>query len=76
MFDLQKARKSNAGYILTKTMPKWCAKFLIKTGLIHYVTDFFKYSKKTVAEVLDEITDDKDLKAVLAYNFGDYGKHF
>ncbi len=55
-------------------MPKIFAKFLIKTGLIHYVTDFYKYSQKSVAEILDETVDDKDLKAVLAYNFGDYGE--
>ena len=50
------------------------SKILIKTGLLNYVTDFFKFSEKTVLDVLDEIITDKDLKAVLAYNFGDYGK--
>lgn len=55
-------------------MPRWLAKFLVSTGLINLLTDFFKYSKRTVKEVLDELTDNKDLKAVLAYNFGDYGK--
>lgn len=65
------------GYILLKTLPLWLAQFLVKTGLINYFTDFFKYSKKSVKDVLDDIITDKDLKAVLAYNFGDYGKiHF
>lgn len=57
-----------------KVMPRWLAKFLVKTGLINLITNYFKYSKRTVAEVLDELTDNKDLQAVLAYSFGDYGK--
>ena len=38
------------------------------------MTEFFKFSKRSLKEVLDELTENKDLKAVLAYNFGDYGK--
>lgn len=70
---LKKSRKSMAGYVMIKTMPRFFAQLLIKTGLIHFVTDFFKYSKMSVADVLDGLTDNKDLKAVLAYNYGDYG---
>ena len=70
----QKAKKSMPGYLLMKTLPLWFAQFLVKTGLINLFTDFFKYSSKSVKDVVDEVTDDDDLKAVLAYNFGDYGK--
>ena len=63
-----------SGFIMVKSMPTWFANILVKTGLIHYVTDFFKYAKKSVADVIDEFIVDKDLKAVLAYSFGDYGE--
>jgi len=70
---LKKARKSMAGFVLMKTLPLWLAKFAIRTGLVNVFTDFFKYSGKSVKEVIDELLKDDDLKAVLAYNFGDYG---
>ena len=62
-----------ATFASLKVMPKRFAKFLISTGLVNLLTDF-KHSKKTLKEVLDELTDNKELKAVLAYNFGDYGE--
>lgn len=62
------------GYVAFKLMPVWLAKFMFTTGISNWMTKFFKYSKKSVAEVLEELTDDKDLQTVLAYNFGDYGK--
>ena len=62
------------GYILMKTLPMWITKFFIKTGLINFITDFFKYSQMSVKDVVDKHITNSDLKAVLAYNFGDYGK--
>ena len=62
-----------AGFVLMKTLPLWLAKLAIRTGLVNVFTDFFKYSGKSVKEVVDELLKDDDLKAILAYNFGDYG---
>ena len=61
------------GYVAFKLMPEWLATFVCKTGIGDWMTKFFKYSKRSVSEVLKELTDDKDLQTVLAYNFGDYG---
>ena len=61
------------GYVALKLMPEWLATFMIKTGIAEWMTKFFKHSKRTVSEVLEELTDNKDLQTVLAYNFGDYG---
>lgn len=73
MVSLQDVRKSMPGYVAFKLMPEWLAKFMFTTGIADWMTKFFKYSKRSVAEVLEELTDDKDLQTVLAYNFGDYG---
>ncbi|PFX24730.1 all-trans-retinol 13,14-reductase-like [Stylophora pistillata] len=70
---LKDVRKSMPGYVAFKLMPEWLAKFMFTTGIADWMTKFFKYSKRSVAEVLEELTDDKDLQTVLAYNFGDYG---
>jgi len=61
------------GFVGIKFMPKWLASFLIKTGLVNHYTTYFKLAEKSVTDVLDELTDNQTLKAVLGYNFGDYG---
>ena len=38
------------------------------------MTNYFKYSQRTLTEVLEELTDNQDLRAVLGYCFGDYGE--
>ena len=54
-----------------KFMPKYIASPLIKTGLIDYYTDYFKYSAKSLTQVLEEIAPhNPKLRATLAYNFG------
>jgi len=73
IFYLKEVRKNMLGQMQLKGMPKWLTKILVATGLVHKMTDYFKYSSRTLQSVLDEITDNKDLKAVLAYSFGDYG---
>ena len=62
------------GYVAFKLMPEWLATIMFKTGIADWMTKFFKYSKRTVADVLAELTSNKDLQTVLGYNFGDYGK--
>eukprot|EP00164_Ancoracysta_twista_P000103 GFYU01000146.1.p1 GENE.GFYU01000146.1~~GFYU01000146.1.p1 ORF type:complete len:608 (-),score=259.18 GFYU01000146.1:63-1886(-) len=65
-------RKNTLGFIMMKTLPLWLARFLGRTGLVNLLTDFFKYTK-SLTEVLDSISDNEELKATLAYCFGDYG---
>mmetsp|Transcript_13587 Transcript_13587/g.27003 ORF Transcript_13587/g.27003 Transcript_13587/m.27003 type:complete len:634 (+) Transcript_13587:46-1947(+) len=70
---LTEVRKAMRGFVGIKFMPKFLATLLIKTGLVNQYTTYFKLAEKSLTEVLDELTDNKTLKAVLAYNFGDYG---
>eukprot|EP01134_Creolimax_fragrantissima_P002616 CFRG2616T1 len=73
-FDLLvEARKAMLGFVSLKLMPKLLAKVLVRTGLVHWYTSYFKLSSKTLNQVLDDITTNPTLKAVLSYNFGDYG---
>ena len=57
---------------LVKLLPKWLVKVLSWTGLI-YCTKFYKLSKLSLQETLNEITENEALKTVLSYNFGSYG---
>jgi hypothetical protein len=68
-------RKSTFGFFVLKSLPQWLGRVLVSTGLVHLFTDYFKMAKRTLTEVLDELTDNRDLKTVLAYSFGDYGKY-
>ena len=62
------------GMVMLKLKSKWFCRLLINTGLIYYVTKYFSYSSRTVDEVLKELTDNEELRAVLGYSFGDYGE--
>lgn len=70
---LKDVRLNMKGMMMVKVMPKWIVKLLIATGVINTMTKYFTYARRTVKEVLDELTDNADLKAVLSYSFGDYG---
>ncbi|XP_038045261.1 all-trans-retinol 13,14-reductase-like [Patiria miniata] len=56
-----------------KLIPKKVCDFLIHYGIINLISSYFTYADRTLKDVMDELTDNEDLKAVLSYNFGDYG---
>ena len=71
---LQDVRKNMLGMVSLKSMSRWLGRALINTHLLRRFTRYFDYSQRSVKQVLDELTDNEELKAVLAYNFGDYGE--
>uniref|UniRef100_A0A3P9H3Y2 All-trans-retinol 13,14-reductase n=1 Tax=Oryzias latipes TaxID=8090 RepID=A0A3P9H3Y2_ORYLA len=58
---------------MLKLMPVMVAKLLIGSGLLKYVSTFYKMAPRTLADVVNELTANKDLRAVLTYIFGTYG---
>ena len=74
-FDiLRQIRKSVTFAFLLKVLPKWLVKLLISSSLLHRLVPALRYYQRTLADVLNELTNDQNLKAVLAYSFGDYGE--
>ena len=71
---MEDAAKVSAIVGLLKFIPKFLARFLLSSGVLMWLVPNLKYLKMTVEEVLNEITDNKDLRAVLTYCFGNYGK--
>ena len=57
-----------------KICPLPVAKFLVYTGLANRLSFFFKMSSRSLTEVVNELTENKDLRAVFAYIFGTYGR--
>ncbi|XP_052715763.1 all-trans-retinol 13,14-reductase-like [Crassostrea angulata] len=71
---LKEARHFFTGCVVLKVIPKWLAKLLVSTGLINIIFKAYgKFGKLSLKDVLDSVTDDEELKATLAYIFGDYG---
>ncbi|XP_056117566.1 all-trans-retinol 13,14-reductase [Rhinichthys klamathensis goyatoka] len=59
---------------LLKHLPIPLAKFLVYTGLAKRLSTFFRYASRSLTDVVNELTQNKDLRAVLCYIFGTYGK--
>ncbi|XP_064613670.1 all-trans-retinol 13,14-reductase-like [Liolophura sinensis] len=70
---VNKCHGSTLMFVLLKSLPVFLSRLLVKTGLVHLVSNYFKYSTMCLQSTLDELTTNPDLKAVLSYSFGDYG---
>ncbi|XP_043091596.1 all-trans-retinol 13,14-reductase-like isoform X2 [Puntigrus tetrazona] len=60
--------------VLLKLLPTPLAKFLVHTGLASRLSSFFRYASRSLTDVVSELTQNKDLRAVMSYIFGTYGK--
>lgn len=66
---------SNGGtfMVLLKMIPLPLAKFFIRSGLLSWFSPFFKFASRSITDVVNELTANKDLRAVFSYIFGTYG---
>jgi len=46
----------------------------VYTGLAKWLSIFFRYASRSLTDVVNELTQNKDLRAVFCYIFGTYGK--
>ncbi|XP_072299009.1 all-trans-retinol 13,14-reductase [Eucyclogobius newberryi] len=58
---------------LLKLLPSPIAKFLVHTGLCRRLSFFFEMADRSLTEVVNGLTENKDLRAVFTYIFGTYG---
>lgn len=73
-FDLlKKVRKAIQFLGLLKLLPLWFANLVISSGFLRWMVPVVEYYTRSLSDVLDELTDNQELKAVLAYSYGDYG---
>jgi len=68
-----KVRKGFKNSMVVKLVPLWVVKLLDMTGLIHKMTNFYKWNAKSVKEVVWAATPNQELRDILCYCFGDYG---
>lgn len=60
--------------MMLKLLPSPVAKILAYTGLANRLSYFFSYGSRSLAEVVNSLTENNDLRAVLCYIFGTYGE--
>ncbi|XP_062302192.1 all-trans-retinol 13,14-reductase-like [Osmerus eperlanus] len=70
---VKKAGRSVWLMALLKIVPLPLAKFLVYTGLANRLSFFFKMASRSLTEVVNELTENEDLRAVFSYTFGTYG---
>ncbi|XP_069760710.1 all-trans-retinol 13,14-reductase-like [Narcine bancroftii] len=54
---------------ILKMIPFPLAKFLVSTGVIHWISTIFKVASTSATQVVNELTEDQDLRAVFCYMF-------
>ena len=74
-FELVRQANSTIGPVmgLMKLTPTWLTSFLIWSGLMKRFFPVVPLLSQSLAGILESLFHDSDLKAVLAYSFGDYG---
>ncbi|CAC5387415.1 unnamed protein product [Mytilus coruscus] len=71
---LKESKNSFTGYFAMKVLPKRVVKLLIATGIYKFMfKSYAKFHGKSLKSLLDELTENEELKAVLSYCWGDYG---
>lgn len=67
---LADARADMAGFAMLKFLPRWLATPLAASGAVPTLFRFFRKAPTTLAAALRDLTDNAELRAVLAYSFG------
>ena len=61
---------------MLKALPVRLCNWIVSLRLLDWFTNYGTCSRLTTTEYLDSITNNQELKAVLAYCFGDYGQYY
>ncbi|XP_051904338.1 all-trans-retinol 13,14-reductase [Hippocampus zosterae] len=58
---------------MLKHLPAFLAELLVRSGVSKYLSAFYKMAPRSLTEVVNGLTENKDLRAVFSYIFGTYG---
>lgn len=59
---------------MLKHLPAFLAELLVRSGVSKYLSAFYKMAPRSLTEVVNGLTENKDLRAVFSYIFGTYGR--
>ncbi|CAK8672438.1 unnamed protein product [Clavelina lepadiformis] len=74
-FELTRSCKAATNTLLMlKLLPKTLMNIASKLGLFQlFLRDYIYVSQNSLEQIIDQLTENKDLRTVLTYSFGDYG---
>ena len=73
-FNMQKqVMRSFLPAMMVKYMPAKLIRILRKLNLFNRIFSYYNFCEVSLKEVVENLTDNKDLQAILYYNYGDYG---
>ena len=74
-FEMVREATATSGVVMgvMKLAPRWLTRLLEWNGVLRRMFPVVKLLPLSLQDVLDSLFSDPDLKAVLAYAFGDYG---
>ncbi|XP_062993766.1 all-trans-retinol 13,14-reductase-like [Elgaria multicarinata webbii] len=55
--------------VMLKMIPLWLSVFLIRWGLIHWISPVFRLASSSHSRVIEQLTTNKDLRAIFSYFF-------
>ena len=71
---ITRVRKTEMALFLVKLFPMWFMRLIVSTGVIKFMFgEFFELAQTSVADVVNNTITDPKLRAVLMYQYGDYG---
>jgi all-trans-retinol 13,14-reductase len=74
MDQCRSAQQAVARSVVFKRLPRRLVQFLRRTRLVRWFDKgYTRFATRSLRQVVDDLTDNADLKAVLCYNWGDYG---
>lgn len=73
---LQRAGRGVWAVAVLKQLPAPVAKFLVYSGIANRMSDFFRMAPRSLTDVVNSLTENKDLRAVFSYIFGTYGRWY
>ena len=75
VYNFQHSQDTFVGAIIPKVLSTGLVKLLIKTGLFHLIfRKFTKYTRLSLKEFLDDVSDNDTFKLFMSYAFGDLGR--
>ena len=70
---LKRLRRSGMTMSVLKLLPRWFSRVIVSSGILKRMAPDLAYCTKSISQVLNELTDNQELKTVLAYSSGTYG---
>ncbi|XP_046452890.1 all-trans-retinol 13,14-reductase-like isoform X2 [Daphnia pulex] len=71
---VNKVTRQTKAWVMVKVIPIWLVKLISLFGLPRFLSDFYALGGRTLKDVIESLTKNKDLQLLFAYSWGTYGE--